>query len=147
MHTYTGCASAVLGHFYDALSYFERAFSWFTTGDFSDPGMLRVLMICAAQSTFDYFKDSKDFFTLIQYAAKVSKVFAASRAPEHFGVHLSEKTALPKAINMHMDRYNLESENLSEVNKVSSVSALHQTKRSSRHFSDGTLASRAKNFH
>ena len=60
-------------------------------------------MICAAQSTFDYFKDSKDFFTLIQYAAKVSKVFAASRAPEHFGVHLSEKTALPKAINMRMN--------------------------------------------
>ena len=129
MHTYTGCASAVLEDFQNALSYFERAFSWFTTGDFSDPGLLRVLMICSAQSAYDHFHNEANFSALIQYASRVSKVFAASRAPEHFGVHLSDKSAsLPKAISMHMDRYNLDSEHLSEVNKDKRAAAMYASR-------------------
>ena len=128
MHTYTGCASATLGDFKSALSYFERAFSWFTTGDFSDPGLLRVLMLCSAQATYDHFHNKRDFFALVQYAARVSKVFAASRAPEHYGVHLSDKDSLPKAINMHMDRYDLDSQNLSEVNKDKRAAAMYASR-------------------
>ncbi|QDZ25253.1 hypothetical protein HOP50_16g77990 [Chloropicon primus] len=128
MHTYTGCASAILNDFQIALSYFERAFSWFTTGDFSDPGLLRILMLQSAQATYDHFHDEENFFALLQYATKVSKVFAASRAPEHYGVHISDKGELPKAINMHMDRYGMDSEHLSEVNKDKRAAAMYASR-------------------
>ena len=89
-------------------------------------------MPCSAQATYDHFHNKRDFFALVQYAARVSKVFAASRAPEHYGVHLSDKDSLPKAINMHMDRYDLDSQNLSEVNKDKRAAAMYASRAPQR---------------